>query len=84
MLVVHHTDCGLERLADEGRRTKLSQMSGLDEGVFEALAIHDHGDALENDVLRLRNSKLLPEGVTVSGYLYNHESGTLAEVDPAD
>ncbi len=28
VLIVHHTDCGLERLADEGRRTKLSQMPG--------------------------------------------------------
>ncbi len=41
VLIVHHTDCGLERLADEGRRSKISQMSGIDEGVFDALAIHD-------------------------------------------
>ena len=40
VLVVHHTDCRLERLADEDRRTKLSQMSGIDEGVSDALAIH--------------------------------------------
>ena len=52
VLIVHHTDCGLERLADEGRRTKLSQMSGIDESVFDALAIHDHDAALENDVLQ--------------------------------
>ncbi len=84
VLVVHHTDCGLERLADEGRRTELSQMSGIDEGVFATLAIHDHGDALENDVLRLRNLKVLPDGVTVSGYLYDHESGILNEVHSAD
>ena len=84
VLIVHHTDCGLERLADEGRRTKLSQMSGIDEGVFEALAIHDHDAALEADVLRLRNSKILPDSVTVSGHLYHHASGTLTEVHPAD
>ncbi len=84
VLIVHHTDCGLERLADEGRRTKLSQMSGIDEGVFDALAIHDHDAALEADVLRLRNSKILPESVTVSGYLYQHESGKLTEVHAAD
>ena len=84
VLIVHHTDCGLERLTDEGRRTKLSQISGIDEGVFNALAIHDHDDALETDVLRLRNSKILPESVTVSGYLYHHSSGTLTEVHPSD
>ncbi len=84
VLIVHHTDCGLERLADEGRRSKISQMSGIDEGVFDALAIHDHAAALETDVLRLRNSKILPESVTVSGYLYHHASGTLTEVHPAD
>ncbi len=84
VLIVHHTDCGLERLSDEGRRSKISQVSGIDEGVFDALAIHDHDDALETDLLRLRNSKILPEGVTVSGYLYHHASGTLAELHPAD
>ncbi len=80
VLIVHHTDCGLERLADEGRRSKISQMSGIDESVFDALAIHDHDAALESDVLRLRNSKILPDSVSVSGYLYNHESGALTEV----
>ena len=84
VLIVHHTDCGLERLADEGRRSKLSRMSGIDESVFDALAIHDHDAALKKDVLRLRNSKILPESVTVSGYLYHHESGALTEVHIAD
>lgn len=84
VLIVHHTDCGLERLADGGRRTKLSQISGIDEGVFDALAIHNHKAALEADVRRLRNSKIVPESVTVSGYLYHHSTGTLAEVHPAD
>ncbi len=84
VLIVHHTDCGLERLADEDRRRKLSQMSGVDEGVLDALAIRDHDEALEADVLRLRGSKILPEGVTVSGYLYDHASGRLTEAHPAD
>ena len=84
VLIVHHTDCGLERLADDGRRSKISQMSGIDEGVFDALAIHDHDAALETDVLRLRNSRVLPERVTVSGYLYHHASGRLTEVHPVD
>ncbi len=84
VLIVHHTDCGLERLADDGRRAKISQASGIEQGVFDALAIHDHDAALETDVLRLRNSRILPESVTVSGYLYQHASGTLTEVHPAD
>ncbi len=84
VLVVHHTDCGLERLADPDRRARMSELSGIDEGDLDALAIHDHDAALETDVLRLRNSKILPEGVTVSGYLYHHASGTLTEVHSAD
>ena len=84
VLIVHHSDCGLERLADDGLRSKISQMSGIDQGVFDALAIHDHDVALETDVLRLRNSKILPESVTISGFLYHHASGMLTEVQPAD
>ena len=81
VLIIHHTDCGLERLADQDQRTQISQASGIDEGVLEALAIHNHDVALGTDVRRLRNSKLVSESVDVSGYLYDHTSGTLTEVD---
>ncbi|HIF05792.1 MAG TPA: carbonic anhydrase [Gemmatimonadetes bacterium] len=80
VLIVHHTDCGLERLADEGRRTRMSHASGINEGVLETLAIHGHDVALQTDVRRLRSSKLVSESVEVSGYLYDHTSGKLTEV----
>ncbi len=35
VLIVHHTDCGLERLSDEERRSKISQGSGIDDAVFD-------------------------------------------------
>ena len=38
---------------------------------------------LKEDVVRLRDVKTLPEGVTVSGYVYDVRTGTLREVEPA-
>ena len=81
-MIVHHTDCALERLAEGQRRVKLSSMSGIDEAVFEALAITDHRACLEADVERLRMSPLISKGVSIIGYLYDHETGSVQEVCP--
>jgi carbonic anhydrase len=80
ILVVQHTDCGLERFADASRRQALSRASGIAEQVFAELAIPDHVASLQADVRRLRESSMMPEGVSVAGYLYSHETGAVTEV----
>ena len=42
LAIVHHTDCGLEKIAAPGPRQALGQNTGLEPGVLETLAISDH------------------------------------------
>jgi len=43
------------------------------------------GDAhVISDVEQIRNLKALPEGLSVSGHIYDVRSGTIQEVVPAD
>lgn len=80
LAIVHHSDCGLERLANLQAQQAISQRSGVDLAVVESLAIADHNQSLVDDVDRLRRTDLLPDELVVSGHLYNVKSGRMNQV----
>ncbi len=80
--IVHHTDCGLERIAAPGPRQALGQSTGLEPGLLEALAISDHETSLMDDIERLRASDLVPPELLVSAHLYDVRSGRVRQVVP--
>ena len=80
LAIVHHTDCGLERIAAPGPRQALSKNTGLKPDVLEALAISDHEASLRDDIERLRASDLVPSGVKVSAHFYDVTSGQTTQV----
>lgn len=79
LVIVHHTDCGMERLAAEEVRARIAGATGLPRQALDRLAIHDHGTSLDEDVERLRSSALVPSGLRVTGLRYHHDTGA-AEV----
>ncbi|HEX3911221.1 MAG TPA: carbonic anhydrase [Solirubrobacteraceae bacterium] len=86
VMLIHHTDCGLLKITDDGFRAELQ----ADAGVAPPFAIESFGD-LEADVrqsiLRVRRSPFLPHRDAVRGFVYDVESHGLREVeagDPAD
>lgn len=80
LVIVHHTDCGMERLADPERRRDLCRRSGLEERRLLNLAIADHEQSLRSDIARLRHSKVVPGDLVVSGHIYDVETGALRQV----
>ncbi len=82
LAIVHHTDCGLERIAAPGPRQALSQSTGLEPGVLEMLAISDHEASFKDDIERLRASDLVPPELVVSAHLYDVTSGRVSQVVP--
>jgi carbonic anhydrase len=85
LAIIHHTDCGVERLANPELRQLMSQKLGVDSAKFEAMAITDHQQSLNDDIERLRQSSLVPDSMIVSGHLYDVAHGTMAEViSPAE
>lgn len=84
VIVVHHTRCGVQKLADAALRTALANDAGVPEAELGALAIHDHSASLRTDIARLQASPHLPTGMPLKGVLLDLESGEatveLAEV----
>ena len=80
LAIVHHTDCGLERIAAPGPRQALGKSSGLKQEVLERMAICDHDASFKADIERLRASDLVPSGLEVSAHLYDVASGRMTQV----
>ena len=82
-LVIHHTDCGMTKFTDDVLHEKIREATGADVSGDEYLSFTDVDESVRDDVARLRDVKTLPDGVTISGFVYDVRTGELREVDPA-
>ncbi|MEE8294606.1 MAG: carbonic anhydrase [Sphingomonadales bacterium] len=80
LAIVHHTDCGVERIAAPEQRQALGKISGLKPEVLERMAISDHDASFKDDIERLRASELVPSDLEVSTHLYDVTSGKMTQV----
>ena len=83
VMLIHHTDCGMQTLTDDGFRAELQQATG----VAPAFAIESFSD-VESDVrqsiLRVRRSAFLLHRDHVRGFVYDVDSHRLDEVHVVD
>lgn len=73
--VIHHTQCGTGFLADPGFRREACDATGVDEKTLEASAVGDPHTTVVLDVERLLTSPLLPTTMSVSGHVYDLDTG---------
>jgi len=78
--VVHHTQCGTGFLADPGFRREAREATGVDEDTLQASAVADPHTTVAVDVERLLTSPLLPPTMSVSGHVYDVETGRVTTV----
>ncbi len=78
--VIHHTQCGTGFLADADFRREASAATGVDETALKATAVDDPQATVATDVELLRSSRLLPAGISVSGHVYDLETGRITTV----
>lgn len=81
IVLVHHTQCGVEMLRQPEVVAGLSRGSGIPSDVLEGLAIHDHSDSLRADIERLKRSPRVAAGARVSGLRYDQTSGKAEVVE---
>ena len=83
VMLIHHTNCGMQALSDDGFRAELQQATG----VAPAWAIESFTD-LEADVrqsiLRVRRSAFVPHRDAVRGFVYDVDTHRLREVRVAE
>jgi carbonic anhydrase len=80
IMLVHHTDCGLQALTDDGFRAELQAATG----VAPAFAIESFTDVdadVRQSILRVRRSRFLLHRDLVRGFVYDVDSHRLREID---
>ena len=79
VMLIHHTDCGLLKITDDGFRAELQ----ADSGVAPPFAIESFADLdadVRQSILRVRHSPFLPHRELVRGFVYDVDSHRLREV----
>ena len=80
VLVIHHTDCGMLTFSNEQLHAKLAQDLGADAAAVDFLPFADLEQSVRDDVAAIRSSPLVPDDVSVRGFVYDVRTGRLAEV----
>jgi len=83
VMLIHHTDCGMQKLSDDGFRAELEEATG----VAPSFAIESFADAdadVRQSLLRVRRSAFLPHRDRVRGFVYDVDSRRLREVTVED
>ena len=80
IVVLHHTDCGITRLA--GDPVMLAHYFQIEEGELKAKAVTDPHAAVAVDVAALRAIPALPGDWLISGLVYDVATGLVEIVVP--
>jgi carbonic anhydrase len=80
VMLIHHTDCGMQALTDDGFRTELLQATGVAPS-FAIESFTDLDTNVRQSILRVRRSAFLPHRDSVRGFVYDVDSHALREVD---
>ena len=79
VMLIHHTDCGMQTFTDDSFRAELQEATG----VAPAFAIESFGDVDANvrqSILRVRRSDFVPHRDRVRGFVYDVDTHRLREV----
>jgi len=79
VMLIHHTDCGMQKITDDGFRTELMETSGI----APAFAIESFTDLdadVRQSILRVRRSPFLLHRDRVRGFVYDVADHRLREV----
>jgi carbonic anhydrase len=79
VMLIHHTDCGMQKLSDDGFRAELQEATG----VSPAFAIESFSDPeadVRQSILRVRNSPFLLHREGVRGFVYDVDTHRLREI----
>jgi carbonic anhydrase len=77
--IVHHSECGMQSITDDGFRAELQEATGM-APPFAIESFTDLDTDVRQSVLRVRSSPFLLHRDRVRGFIYELESGRLREV----
>ena len=83
LVVMHHTDCGMSRLANPAIQQQVAERLGLSVDEVVAMAITDPATSVKDAIERLRQTPGTPDQLVVSGLVYDVKNGTIIQVVPS-
>ena len=83
IMLIHHTDCGMLKLTDDGFRAELQDATGTAPS-FAIESFTDLDADVRQSVLRVRRSTFLLHTDSVRGFVYDVDTHQLREVDVDD
>ena len=79
VMLIHHTDCGLEKITDEGFRAELLAATGI-APEFPIQSFTNAEDDVRQSIRRVRGSVFVPFRGVVRGFVYDVDTHRLHEV----
>jgi carbonic anhydrase len=80
IMLIHHSDCGMLKVTDDGFRAELQE----DTGIAPSFAIESFTDVEEDvrqSIRRVRRSEFIPHREVVRGFVYDVDTHRLTEVE---
>jgi carbonic anhydrase len=79
VMLIHHSDCGMQKISDDGFRADLQEETGVAPS-FAIESFKDLDADVRQSILRVRRSAFLPHRDAVRGFVYDVDSHRLREV----
>ncbi len=81
IVLIHHTDCGLEKVTDDGFRAELHESTGM-APPFAIESFTDVDEDVRQSLARVEASPFVPHTESLRGFVYDVDNGRLREVEP--
>jgi len=80
VMVIHHTDCGMLTFTNDQLRDKLKSETGSDASEIDFLPFPDLDQSVRDDVKQIKDSPYVDKDVSVSGFVYDVNTGRLRRI----
>jgi carbonic anhydrase len=83
VMLIHHTDCGMQKITDDGFRAELQESTGVAPS-FAVESFKDVEADVRQSILRVRRCTFLPHREVVRGFVYDVDTHQLREVEATE
>lgn len=80
IVIIHHTDCGMLTFTDADIHAKVKSELAADADHIAFLPFQDLEQSVRDDIAFLRVSPLIPDRITIRGFIYDVKTARLHEV----
>ncbi|GAA0586470.1 carbonic anhydrase [Kribbella sandramycini] len=81
IMIIPHTRCAMAAMSESELRAKVAKASGKPAGYLPINVIPDQLEALNHDVVAVREHPLIGDDILVGGFMYDVDSGKLTQHD---